>query len=73
MRLRACRVRSDTGHGAGRITSERENRYRGKDHCMNAMTINFLRTPSHFQRVVAICGRREFRIVGSENFVKFHE
>ena len=40
---------------------------------MSAMTINFLRTPSHFQRIVPVCGRREFRIVGLEYFVQFHE
>ena len=40
---------------------------------MSAMTINFLRTPSHFQRVVPVCGGREFRIVWFEYFVEFHE
>lgn len=37
------------------------------------MTINFLRTPSHFQRVVPVRGGRAFRIVGFEYFVEFHE
>jgi hypothetical protein len=40
---------------------------------MSAMTINFLRTPSHFQRVVPVCGGRELRIVGFEYFVQFHD
>jgi hypothetical protein len=39
---------------------------------MSAITINFLRPESHFERIVQIGRGREVRVVRGENFVEFH-
>ena len=39
---------------------------------MSAMTINFLRPRSHFERIVQSGRGREVRVVGGKNFVEFH-